>query len=337
MIIETNSKSSKTKLALVGSNSTELLSQFRNKEAWMSDGKNAGGMIRLLGEHATDYFSPLRAAFLFQFQSPDALAYFSPVLARDGAMTLLHYFLHHPNPSDPNQVLIVDQSLQNLIPASWGNNCLTYSLKSTARTPKRRAKLILISSTLGSRQFKKSSFPRENISNYDFSEIIWITSASETIFDPSAKENVLNYNSELLLEAAKWDIPIKFESFSNLQGQDLTDSHFLDLNDLHFFYGNSFIVNTLMQQGSLSLEVENLIMPEIIERVPLSFYHELQIFDSGSGHSVIDKKLDEFRKSDLLFLEEKKHDPKKISFNQKICSPSFENFAFHLSKEFLDF
>ena len=252
-------------------------------------------------------------------------------------MTLLHYFLHNPSPTDPNQILIIDQNLQNLIPASWGNNCLTYCLKSTARHSRERRKLIVVSSMLGHRQFAKSSFLTEKILNHDFSEIVWVTSASETEFDPYHKENVINYQSELLLEASKWNIPLKFESFLDLHGQDLTNSYFLDLNDLHFFYGNSFIVHSLMQQGSLSLEVENLIMPEVIARIPLSFYHELQIFDSQPGRSIIDKKLDEFRLSDLLFSEEKKHEPKKVSFSNKICSSAFESFAFHLSKEFLDF
>lgn len=325
--------------------SVELLSQFRNEALWVSETEASRATKCLLGQHSNKYFSPFCAAFLFEMKSLGALSYFSPLVVRDGALTLLKFFYDTPKPINSSTLLIVNDALKNLIPTSWANNVLTYKLTSNKKFDYTRDKIkILFLNT----QLGKNHCTLKHIANI-FTQLRTHakTATFETYFS-----SFLSYNSESLLvrgELAKHDnellleilnifksVPI-IKSPNDILSDDFSDFLFCDLNEFSFYYSDSCFYHSLLTQGASAL-THNHADTEPLVKIPLSFHHSIEVFELPKTNMFLHNSqktqnhLDTFRESKFLSHEASHHKPEKFCFADKICCPSFEDMAYDLVK-----
>lgn len=319
--------------------SIELLSLFRNRNLWSAETGKAQGTLTFLSHHARPYFSPLRASFLFEFKSLEALTFFSPVLVRDGAMTLLHFFYKNPNPPK-NLFLIVQKKLKNLIPSSWRSHVLLYDIQNQCRALNSNKKILFLVSSFGDRQnsleYTQKILKNIGLLNQDENIEIAICPVSSQNKEIALIQDALTtqYSESIFQIANSFGVSPKLTTVSNLNGKDLSDWLFVDLNEYSFYYSDSFLHHLLCLQGARPYNLETEDPAKTILSVPLSFYHDLKLYlnDSSEYSGQIQNALTEFRNTPILHHEEATHNPEKISFQHKICSPSFEDFAYHWSQ-----
>jgi hypothetical protein len=118
--------------------SVDELAQFRAKEMWLREDDRTWEINGFLGPHAKAFFSTLRPLFLHQLKSVDVLSYFSPVLCKDGLLSLAHFFRHNPAPpSFEDTLLLVNRKFSAFVPEPWLPRVAYYhpvSLKAAATT-----------------------------------------------------------------------------------------------------------------------------------------------------------------------------------------------------------
>lgn len=76
-----------------------------------------------------DLYHPWNPVFADFCQTQDHLSLYSMILLRDGAQSLLDFFLRFPEPSKESSRLIVQADLSFLVPEQWQETTLCYRLK----------------------------------------------------------------------------------------------------------------------------------------------------------------------------------------------------------------
>jgi hypothetical protein len=340
-VTEINFLQEQKEILVYNSQSVELLSQFRNSETWFSKSDLVESMTELLGQHALPYFSPLKAAFLFQFKSIDSLSYYSPVLARDGALMLAHFFLKNPEVTDHSIQIIIHEKLSNLVPASWQKNVLTYSIRSLSNFKnfdQKRSSLALVATMLGAKQNSKEYLDQclqkfTAINKTAPQRITLVCACPQTACDPQTQEALLKNYSELVFEISKIGIPVNFKSTEQLKGENLTDFYFQDLNEFLFYYSDSFISQLLLSHGALDLSCSMSQSQAPIATFPLSFYHELLVQHFVPSVTNPELSVETFRRSQTLSSIEAHYSPEEVSFSSKLCSQAFEGFAYEMARK----
>jgi hypothetical protein len=325
---------------LAAARSVELLSEFRKTKNWMSAEMNAKVTQGLLGNHARPYFSPFRAAFLFETK-PQSISYFSPFLARDGVLTLLHFFYQHPLPIDPTIRILVQRSLLPLVPKAWRKNVFPYGLvDKTKKEDFDTFKIIFVLSGLGSKQSRMSYIEKQieaAVSAADGRKMqIQCLSVWSRIEETAPVRDELNrYQNDVLVEiATRTGIRPINRTFKELEMSNLSDWHFCDLNEFNFYYADSYLNHFFYSQGARSFGFHDTFHGEALLQIPLSFNHDLRVDMcqvSESVDDVADQAFADFNSSYLLKSEVLNYKPDQFCFKEKLCSPSFEEFAYSLA------
>jgi hypothetical protein len=322
----------------------ELSSLFKNSQLWSLNSEQGRQMLRILGKHSHDFFSPLRTLFLFEIKSLEALSYFSPVLVRDGALTLLHFFYKYPEPTNPQGLILVHHRLRNLIPHSWRPHFLTYDITSTESSPV--SQLLLIPSMFGPRQCRPK-YVSETITaalkitakgQYD---ITCCPIAAQNQEDYLTLDRLTAHYSELMIEICNNSRrPAQVIKHSELESKDFSGWNFLDLNEYNYFYSHSYLEQFLLNNGAKPLLDRQNFEPAFLT-IPLSFYSRLKIYKLSEDLSSIDQSkhiqqaLEAFAANPITSKEESEYKPMNLNFYTNICCQSFQDFAFHLAQEFL--
>ena len=326
--------------------SIELLSQFRNEALWVSESEASIGTKCLLGQHANKYFSPFSAAFLFEIKSLGALSYFSPIIVRDGALTLLKFFYDNPRPPNNSSLLVVNDALKNIIPANWADRVLTYKLTSNKKFnyASDKIKILFLNTQLGKNQCTKKyllnlftqlrSYAKTTTFEVYFSSFLSYNSESL-----STRNELAKHDNELLIELFNVfkSVPI-IKSPNDIVTDDFSDFLFCDLNEFNFYYSDSYFCHSLLAQGAAAFPRNDAHEEEPLVKIPLSLYHNIEVFELPKTNPFlvnaqkIQNHLDAFRESKELSFEASNHRPEKFCFADKICCPSFEDLAYTLIK-----
>ncbi len=338
MEIESNSLEIKQEL-LAGARSVELLSEFRKTENWMSLELDAKVTQGLLGIHSRPYFSPFRATFLFEMK-PQSIGYFSPFLARDGALTLLHFFYQYPRPLDPTVRILVQRSLLPLVPKAWRKNVFPYGLVDKSRTEDLDTfNIIFVLSALGFKQSRMTYIEKQIDAALAAAKgrkmQIQCLSVWSGVEDTAAVRDELNrYQNEILLEIAhRTGVRPVNRTIRELEMSNLADWYFCDLNEFNFYYADSYLPHFFYSQGARPLGPRESFHGEALLQIPLSFYHELRVDMcqvSESVDEIVDQAFADFNSSHILKSEVLNYKPHQFCFKEKLCSPSFEEFAYSL-------
>ena len=322
-----------------GLNSTELLAQFRNLDIWQAESQATEETLRLLGQHSNNYFSPLPSTYLFEMKSLASINYFSPLIVRDGALTLLHFFQQNPRPTSDTAFLIIKDSLKDLIPNSWRQNTATYQLQTTKYFhPVDEIKVLFLLTQLGpkqcSRKYISDTFDKIKSQLGSRKLSVFVCSIQPqfsedlTIRDELAKDQAQLLGEIIQLSGA----PPHFISPSEIESGHFQDYLFHDLSEFDFYYSDSYFTHALLLRGAHPLAGKLKASDPSIE-IPLSPNHKICFeLPNQNDSKYLHIIWDQYRKSNLLTSEDLTYQPKKISFENKICSPSFEDFAFEVAK-----
>ena len=322
--------------------SVDLQNHFNNSKMWRKENDVVQGTIRWLGFHSENYFSPFRACFLFEFASLQTLDYFSPLHCRDGAMTLLHFFLKNPKPCSEETVLLIQERLENLIPETWKDQCLLYKKVSKPKAFETAApkKLIIMNSNLGQKQcstrlLEKLATNEKTLRN-QFDELV-IVNFTPYILDtsPGRDQDTRHFCENILNIANAIQLPTTIRAPLDLQNQDLSNSGYLDLNEYNFYYSDSAFENLILEKGAKSI-LENR-RTDCVYKSDLSFYHEIQFFKPNPKLKPEAEKIVQlFKKSSHVLEAELQHKPLEVHSMVKIVSSPFEDYAYELAKFSLD-
>lgn len=328
-------------------NSIERISQFKNEDLWLSGTDAARGMFCLLGQHAERYFSPYCSAFLFEMKSLHAITYFSPLIVRDGAMSLMKFFYDNPQPPSESTLVGINDSLRGLVPSAWIKNVFTYKIRSNKKFNYScdKIKILLLNTQLGPNHCTKEYLSRlyskikTKTSSNSF-EIHYSSFLSQNSEDLSVRGDLAKHHDELLIEVLRTfqSAPV-VKSPNELKFNDYSDFLFCDLNEFHFYYSDSYFYHSLLQQGAIGFDDES-DSSEAIVKIQLSPYHEIHFFilqkkDTPDCPSQkIEDLLNKFRNFKTLQKIEAEYKPNDISFANKICTQSFEDFAYEVVKTY---
>lgn len=326
---------------LKSSRSAEVLGRFGKMSNWIEDSGEALATQAMLGAHARRYFSPFPAAYLF-LAKPESLLQYSPLIARDGALTLLLFFLEHPEPFDSNLKLFIDPAFGWMVPRPWREQIYTYRLKSKKGRPEKTKKnFLFILTNMGPRHCKPE-FVAETIAkikNQPGSEDFCyhcVTAFSESQEAGFVLDEMNRYQNDLLLDVAQHlGQKPKVHTLKDLEGSNLEDWYYCDLNQHKFYYSDSYYYHLLLSKGAQPFSAEQNVEESSIIDIPLSFYHEISISPlalADSESNRIDEALQDFKSSVILRREIKKYKPHSYGFQSKLCTPSFENFAYSFFK-----
>jgi hypothetical protein len=338
MEIESNSLEIRREL-LAGSRSVELLSEFRKTENWQRSEIQVKVTQELLGVHYRPYFSPFRAAFLFEMK-PQSIIRFSPVLARDGALTLLHFFYQNPLPMDPAVRILVNRSLLSLVPRAWRKNILPYGL--VDKSPQKETqtfKVIFVLFGLGLKQ-SRMAYVEKQIETVMAKaqgrkmEVQCLTVWSGIEETAPIRDELNRHQNEILVEiASRTGCRPLNRTIKELEMSHLTDWHFCDLNEFNFFYADSYLTHFFYSHGASPVGKNETFHGEALLQIPLSFYHDLRVDMyqiSESSDEIVDQAFSDFNSSYILKSEILNYKPEKFTFKDKLCTPSFEEFAYWL-------
>lgn len=328
--------------------SIDLLAQFRSHELWSIKTEKTERMINLIGHHARAYFSPLRAVFLFEMKSFDFISYFSPILVRDGAMTLLYFFKNFPTPLNDQALLLIDIKHSDLIPISWRNQVLFYHYQKSNSISKYNSKkidqLVFLTSAFGEKHCTLD-YLKNILSSaqqyYDLSklEVICCPLVSSNNLDLVATDVLIEHHCRLISEIqSATNNFATIKSLQKLECSNLSNTIFFDVNQYQFYYSDSFVSHRIQQLGGTPLTINDLPLDKknVVANIPISVDREIKIYlPCGSQKSFkqaefIQSQIDSFIQNPILSSEEKSHHSEELGTDAKICSSSFEDFAYNI-------
>lgn len=326
--------------------SAEELSVFERGTTWKSVDAHAKKSVELLEPHSFPYFSVLRPLFLAQLRSAGLVDSLSPLLSRDGALSLAIFFRENPVPTSEDALLLVQDGLADLVPQAWESAVGFYRLESrpspSGGVEIPRAYLIL--TPVGDRQMSRLAMRRK------MEELRWSLSPGTPVemmsclgvyFDrtPEGFDRQGSFVFEAVSEArAVFGEDLHCTRWSESLNRAIPGSVFLDLNESDFYYGDSFLAHALLSQGARAFGFDDARAEDTRESmtVPASIHHSFRIFPERSAAAA--RRAHAFwtgwnrlAASPLIQAEEARfqeslHDSLKKDF--KYSSPSFEDFVF---------
>lgn len=322
------------------------LSRFGRQTEWMARSISSRKVTRFLHPHSEDYFSVLKPVFLHQLKSVDVLTNLAPVLARDGAVGLLDFFMRHPRPPSADTYLFVHYDLSWAVPEEWTGAVAYYRV---AAEDDRASKALgnagvvhLILSAINERhcgladltgaiEKLKSVFAGKPIR-------LCLTMLQARIFGKDDFES--DVRSEMSFVMTKHVLEtfgpgVEYAPWSAIQKAELGQRVFAELNPRRFYFADSFVTHHFLGKGCVLFGAS---LPEKDEvSLPLSFTHRYLL--SVRGRSYEPKTLDAVRNewrdhaNDSLFRRDVRGFQAKDRFfgAARFCSPALEELAYALS------
>ena len=299
--------------------------------------------------HSEEYFSKLLPSFCQQLVDRDTVKDFSPVVIRDGLLSLAWFFYKNPIPkqaSSQGPYFLVHDRLAPFVPEAWSERVGTYRLTphpDLLKNPPEPRELYLMISGLGERQ-ASLSFIREKVRSLQVDVektqvyVVGITRPFAPDGFEEAEAVQTTFAQAILETQRQLGNSVQYLNWSQISKRALWGSRFLDLNEMNFYYSDSAVVQHLMRLGSLPLESEARV-PDLW--IPASLVHGYAItLDPQVPTSVrnrVTQRLS-FLKSDGYLTEEQAHqsNPKGPYISGgKFCPPSFELLVHSIGTEIL--
>jgi|GEM_PF-5226229 len=324
-------------LILESIKSPELMREHRKRSNWSVNDQVTADALAQLGLHGKDYFSPLHASFLFEYKSLEAVAYFSPLLVRDGVMTLLHFFFRNPQPNE-GVMLLLDQRLAFCVPKAWQDNVLFSRLQSRAvQDGWKPQKLLFVLSDLGPWHCQSEELEKiyQRVAAIDGAQklpIHFLLNTAETL-DSWEVHNEMQARGlqQMTFFQTRFQQFGEVVSLHQIAEADLRNWAFVDVNPRLFYYADSYLKNILWSRGAVDLEGLADDRRADVE-LPLSFFHSLRVGQLPLiQNEATEKMLGQFRQDSVLGAQEKYYRPQRIAKDSKTCTPAFEKMAFEIS------
>jgi hypothetical protein len=244
--------------------------------------------LSCLWPSSDEFYHPLNPMFAAGFTEPQHLNAFSIALLRDGAHTLMDFYLRFPSPKLVKTIFLVPADLYFLVPDAWREQTLAYRLE--GRAPKLTKRIVfygLFSESYLSWAWLQHRFPE------------WLKTFArdaEVSMYSAIRNELFNH---------KWDEKtFPFEITSQLQHYFKNPLHFLDYESFKQTWNDAeaTLVNLdLLRSGIGLCAIESGAMGRAIQLHPkptyryftgehigdwpLSFSHKLAIFKGEAKHT----------------------------------------------------
>lgn len=236
-----------------------------------------------------EFYHPLNPLFSFFFQAPAQLDLFKIILLRDGAQSLLDFFMRFPFPKSISTKIIVPAELLFLVPDGWRSKVLCYKLETERKMTHEKNYLFygLVSEA-------SLAWPRFSL-HIDK----WLTQ-----FDPNANVSAYFATRNELYDKSWIDRKIAFELSSVFQSYFKNRIEFLTWDDLKGASTKSdltYVNLDLWRYGVDLCGVDSLMMAKAsqvwgrgtysgfrgkkIGSWPISFQHSISIYTAECDHS----------------------------------------------------
>lgn len=107
------------------------LELFNNRDQWLKTDSAIDRIVETMSPHSEVYFSDLCPIFSFEIFDLENLNLFKAVHLRDGAATLIDFYLKYPEPNQLRTKVYVEKSLFSLTPKAWMNHVVPVELVTT--------------------------------------------------------------------------------------------------------------------------------------------------------------------------------------------------------------
>lgn len=246
-----------------------------------------------------EFYHPLNPVFSFFFQTPAHIDLFKVILLRDGAQSLLDFFMRFPFPKSIQAKIIVPAELLFLVPDGWRSKVLCYKMETERQMTHEKSYLfygLVSEASLGWPRFKHYIDK-------------WLIQ-----FDPNAPVSAYFATRNELYDKAWIDRKIAFELASVFQSYFKNKIEFLTWDDLTGISAKSdltYVNLDLWRYGVDLCGVDSLMMSKAtqlwgrgtypgfkgkkIGSWPISFQHSIGIYtaecdDSDFSHFFFTKK-----------------------------------------------
>lgn len=313
--------------------------------------------FRYFKPHSQPYYSVLRPVFLNQLSGTETFSCFSPLLVRDGLLSLAYFFHRYPSPpvGDDDTLFIVNHRFAPFVPLAWKGHTTYYSLTSTPtgqREPfAQKNDVYLILTPIDERQCSLDflrgrlralrEFFGARIPEMRFHVVTLLTTTMARDFqDVEVKSQ---YFFKCAMEIREHlGANIAAVSWDELQGKNIQGSCFLDLNEHDFYYSDSFVTHHLLSHGARPLRMDNNPRTTPGFWIDASLYHGYELYVPEAEPALEEKRryvaaeLSRFLSTDLYREEERAFIGNPKSFflgGLKFCPLSFETLVHSLAGE----
>lgn len=321
---------------------------FEDLDFWQAKTPASGRFERFLDPHSKHYFSMLRPVFLHQLRSVQVLDVLSPVLARDGLLTLLHFFQRNTKPTGENVCLLLPPRMAPVVPEAWQKQVVYFTLESRVAPPaKGELKAFYIHFTIidekqASLDFIRARLKavRNRLEHEPNARVCFNVSYNRTA---EKGQKGFDRKSAYFFEITKvifneLGARPEYVTWEELKSESFSKSLFWDVNEFDFYYSDSFVSHFFLGKGSVAWgsREEGL---KTFEEIDCSLHHRFKVgnFDVDP---VMRKRIQGMiydYHSIPSFRAENQAYARRPSFgsHHKLTSPSFEAFALKVGRELL--
>ena len=331
--------------------SMDILVEFGSRTVWEREDQTAIKLTEFLSPHTETFFCSLRPVFLHQLKSGmDVISYFSPLLCKDGLLSLLQFFRIYPCPPDSvGPLLLIHWMFAPFVPELWESKVAYYQAMPDAWNSfsERISDVYFILSIIDERQCSLSSIEKQlkNIKKIfeqksypqRFHAVMFISPAFSRTVQENDPRTEYCFRMVSLLQKT-FELEINFVKWTDLLKADLRGTGFYDLNEMNFYYADSFVLNYFLSHGSVPIcGYKN--QPSVDFKISASMYHSYGISKNGlsidsENKKALQKKMKDFLSSSFFLEEEARFSfAEAYQRGEKQGALSFELMAYQLACE----
>jgi len=329
-------------------------SGFWEDRSWARRGRAPELFLEFLLPHSIEYFHPMRPVFVLLPKNEAVLAQFSPLLVRDGALALLHFFYHHPKPSLTQTTLLIPNRLRYFVPEAWVAQSALYfpvSKRDHLFEPDRVESFVFILTLIDEKQAslewlaaeieKIRCWTEKRPSPVQFKCLVFYSGDFQVRSEHFEESSGYTFKMISSLQS-KLGHSVEFVSLSEIRQESQERTVFIDVNELGFYYADSFVVHELLRRGARDfLELNQPCAKNDLDaslNLPVSLAHEFRVYPHDEHEAPwrnrVMEALESFRTDPVLALEEPSY-PYESAFKggRKLCSAAFETMVYELAHE----
>ncbi len=250
--------------------------------------KDASDRQGKLWPSGEDFFHPLNPLFSFFIRHQHQLELFQVLLLRDGAQTLLDFFLRFPSPKSDTR-LLVDANLAFLVPAGWRPHTLYWRMEPTRPAPPATLHHLLFYG-LFSQTFLSEPLFRKHLHQWlgqfpTDADVGAYFSQRGDLLDPGGTEQLMGYQTTAAFQS-RFRRPLRFLRRRELGEYALEGRHTFVHMDLWRHGVSLCSVESQMMGRGMPLHPRGVyggLAAEKIGQWPLSFNHALTVWQGTAA------------------------------------------------------
>jgi hypothetical protein len=307
---------------------SELVSKQNN---WMNPDYLDKKYLHFSRPHSEPYYNPLGVPFhLVHIKELSWLNLFPTILARDGLISIAHFFFRFPLPVNIDSTLLLPKEAQAIIPKAWLSNTLLYKIRTDKEQQEKDFNTIYITGSINEQNYNlenlksnlaelKRKYPKKNYKALVFDNI---QLGKEYVSD-SNHHNISFYNTLFEIFGSE----IKFVNWQDSKENNFENCAFYEIEQTKVHYSDSFVSFNFLSKGTINLNSDRYSpLDKSDNTIRISKYHYLEL-----SHPESSKESDQIWSEiellkDCVLTEEKNLNRTHKDFSKVwLCTQEFES------------